>query len=217
MYDFIKDIIIPLLGVLATIIVGVIIAYRLKSKEEKAKIKLLLIDNYMLYLDKKLLFFEYEMTSFKYQIFKDMYINYISYFEEHSNVHLTQEKVKVLRDRLKLKLENNNQYDNNWSPFTYRFAFLLGKKNYDKHIQSLENDIVQNYLIDGARKKFFDHLKSEIISNKEIVDKMNSSNTNKVVDALDSIEYLIAENYNNYQFKIFNPFDTKIANMIDQY
>lgn len=75
-YDITKDIIIPLLSVVTTIVVGTIIAYLLKNKEEKAKIKSLLIDNYMLYLNKKVQFFDHELTSFKYQVFKDIIINY---------------------------------------------------------------------------------------------------------------------------------------------
>lgn len=216
-YDITKDIIIPFLGVVTTIVVGTIIAYLLKNKEEKSKIKALLIDNYMLYLDKKMQFFEQELTSLKYQIFKDIYINYEEYFESHANDHFAKEKVAKLRDKLKEKLDNINQNDANWSPFTYRFAFLLGKKNYDKHVQSLEDSVVQNYISDKARKEFLQQLKTKITSNKEIVDKMNSSNTSKIVDGLDDIEYLISTAYAGYQFKIFNPFDTRIANLIDKY
>lgn len=85
------------MGVITTIVVGIIIAYLLKNKEEKAKIKTLLIDNYMLYLDKKMQFFEYELTSIKYQILKDMFINYGSYFERHANDHFATEKLGKLQ------------------------------------------------------------------------------------------------------------------------
>jgi uncharacterized membrane-anchored protein YhcB (DUF1043 family) len=216
-YEITKDIIIPLLGVITTIVVGIIIAYLLNNKEENAKIKNLLIDNYMSYLDKKTHFFEYELTSFKYQILKDIFINYGSYFEHHANEHFATEKVAKLRDSLKLKLNDINQNDTNWSPFTYRFAFLLGKKNYDKHVQPLENNVVQNYLSDKARNEFLEQLKIKITSSKEITDKMNSSNINKIVDGLDDIEYLISKTYNDYQFRLFNAFDTRIANLIDKY
>ncbi|SEL42118.1 hypothetical protein SAMN04488505_102232 [Chitinophaga rupis] len=216
-YEITKDLIIPFLGVITTIVIGTIIAYLLKSKEEKAKIKTLLIDNYMLYLDKKMQFFEYELTSFKYQIFKDIFINYEKYFEQQVNNHFAKEKVAKLRDTFKAKLDSTIQNDTNWSPFTYRFAFLLGKKNYDKHVQSLEDSVVQNYIREKARSEFLEQLKTKIAGNKEVVDKMNSLNTNKIVDALDDIEYLISITYNDYQFRIFNPFDTRIANLIDKY
>ncbi len=217
LYDITKDIIIPLLGVITTIVLGTIIAYLLKSKEEKAKIKTLLIDNYMLYLDIKMHFFEHELTSFKYKIFKDMFINYENYFKPHANDHFAKEKVAKLRDTLKEKLETTAQNDTNWSPFTYRFAFLLGKRNYVKHIQSLEDNVFKNYINDKARIEFLGQLRTTIISNKVILAKMNSSNTNEIVDGLDDIEYLISQSYNDFQFKIFNPFDTKIANLIDKY
>lgn len=216
-YDITKDLIIPFLGVTTTIVVGIIIAYLLKNKEEKAKIKALLIDTYMLYLDKKMQFFENELTSFKYQIFKDIFINYESYFERHANDHIAKQKVARLRDTFKEKLDSSNQNNANWSPFTYRFAFLLGKKNYDKHVQSLEDSVVQNYISDKARSEFLAQLKIKITANKEVADKMNSSNINKMVDALDEIEYFISIAYSDYQFRIFNPFDTRIANLIDKY
>lgn len=67
-YGITKDVVIPLLSLLTTIILGTIIAVLLKRKEEKAKIKTLLIDNYMLYLNVKVKFFEYEMDTFIYEI-----------------------------------------------------------------------------------------------------------------------------------------------------
>jgi hypothetical protein len=216
-YDITKDLVIPLLGVLTTIGVGTIIAYLLKNKEEKAKIKTLLIDNYMLYLNKKVAFFDNELTSFKYQILKDIFISYDSYFKSHANDHLAKEKVSKLRDKLKEKLEQKNQGDTNWSPFTYRFTFLLGKKKYFKHVQPLENAVLKDYISDKARSGFLANLKTQIMSDDVIVEEMNSSNTNKIVDALDRIEFMIAESYTQFQFKIFNPFDTKLADLIDEY
>jgi hypothetical protein len=81
----------------------------------------------------------------------------------------------------------------------------------------LEDSVVQNYISEKAHSEFLEQLKAKIAANKEVVDKMNSLNTNKIVDALDDIEYLISIAYTDYQFRIFNPFDTRIANLIDKY
>lgn len=216
-YNVTKDIIIPLLSVLTTIIVGTIIAYLLKTKEEKAKIKTLLIDNYMLYLNKKVNFFDYELTSFTYQIMKDVFINYSTYFKPHANDHLAKEKIAKLRDKLKQKLDTIKQEDTDWSPFTYKFAFLLGKKNYFKNALPLENVVTSKYLSDNSRKEFREGLKKKIIEDQQIVNGINSSNSNEIDDALDKIEHLITVSYSEFQFKIFNPYDNKIANLIDAY
>ena len=134
-YDIAKDVIIPLLGLVTTIVVGTIIAYLLKNKEAKAKVKPLLIDTYMVYLNKKSRFFEHELTVFKYQIFKDIVINFQDYFQPHANDPLVKEKIIKLRDKFKTQLDQSSDDDTNWSPFTYKFAFLLSKRRYSKHVQ----------------------------------------------------------------------------------
>ena len=216
-YEILKDIIIPLLGVVSTIVIGVVIAVLLKRKEEKAKVKSLLIDNYMLYLNKKVNFFSHELDSFTYRVYKDIYINYSDFFEPHANSHLSKEKISKRRDDLKAKLKDNDQEVSNWSPFTFRFAFLLGKKQYMKEAQRLEDDIVNNYMADKPRKEFVDNLKRLIKDDIEIVEGVNSSNAHKMENSLDRLEHLIATKYNDFQYKIFVPYDNKIADLIDQY
>lgn len=216
-YEISKDIIIPLMGVVSTIVIGVIIAVLLKRKEEKAKVKSLLIDNYMLYLNKKVNFFSHELDSFTYQVYKDIYINYADFFEQHANSHTSKEKICKRRDDLKAKLRDADQEAANWSPFTFKFAFLLGKKRYMKSAQSLENNIVNNYIADKPRKEFISKLKTLIKEDLEIAEGINSSNTHKMENSLDRVDHLIANAYNDFQLKIFMPYDNRIADLIDAY
>jgi hypothetical protein len=164
----------------------------------------------MLYLNKKMQFFDYELTSFKYQILKDIFINYQYYFQRHASSPLATEHVGMLRDKLKEKLDATNPDDTNWSPFTYKFSFLLGKKKYFRNVLPLENDIVNNYLSDKAREDFLKRIKVKIVSDHTLLDGMGSSNTSKIVDALDKIELMIANIYTEFQYNIFNPFDTRV-------
>ena len=216
-YQISKDIIIPLLGVLTTIVIGVIIAVLLKQKEEKAKIKSLLIDNYMLYLNKKASFFEQELNSFTYQIYKDIYNNYSDFFEPHANSHFKKEKISNRRDDLKTKLNVTDNEASNWSSFTFRFAFLLGKKKYTKEAQKYEDDIVNNYIADKPRRQFIEKTKKLIKDDNEIAEGLNSSNEHKMEDTLDRLEHLVANAYSDFQLKIFIPYDNKIADLIDKY
>lgn len=216
-YEILKDIIIPFLGVVSTIVIGVVIAVLLKRKEEKGKIKALLIENYMLYLNKKISFFSYELDNFIYQVYKDIYINYTDFFKLHANSHIPKEKITKRLDDLKIKLRDTDQEASNWSPFTFRFAFLLGKKQYMKEAQKLEDNIVNNYIADKPRKEFIASLKKIIKNDTEIAEGINSSNGNKMDDSLDKLEHLIAKAYSDFQLKIFRPYDNKIADLIDAY
>lgn len=216
-YEISKDIVIPLLGVISTIVIGVVIAVLLKRKEEKAKVKALLIDNYMLYLNKKVKFFGHELDRFTYQVYKDIYIDYNDLFEPHANSHFPKEKISKRRDDLKARLRDNDQEASNWSPFTFRFAFLLGKAKYMKEAQKLEDNIVNNYMSDKPRNEFVNKLKKLIKEDTQISDGINSSNAHKMEDSLDKLEYLIATTYTDFQYKIFVPYENKIADLIDQY
>ena len=214
-YQIIKDVIIPGLGVLSTITIGVVIAVILKRREENSKIKSILIDNYMEYLNKRSKFVEYESLIYTHEILKDIYINYNNYFENHSNRHLPMEQVKNLRDSFRQQLDTYNHEEVNWSPYTYKFCFLLGTKTYKKEAQGLENEIVKHIVGETSRLKFISELKIKITENNEIKQNMNALNLSKITNGLDLIVRLITLLYNDYQLKNFKPYDNLIADLID--
>lgn len=216
-YDITKDIIIPFLGVVSTIIIGVIIAIILKRKEEKSKIKTLLIDTYMEFLNKEVSFYSYESASFSYYLFKDMYLNYGDYLIVGANSHIPLERIASFRDQFKIKKDSISFEETNWSPFTYKFSFLLGLKKYTTELQELETNISTNYMADMPRSTFIQSLKEKVKRDPIIVQKLNSLNVNQINDALDKIVHIIEVDYNKHQYKFFNPYTSKLADLIDSY
>ncbi|MFA9371132.1 MAG: hypothetical protein ACERIH_05440 [Labilibaculum antarcticum] len=215
-YQIFKDIIIPSLGVLSTLTIGIFIALILKRRDEKAKIKSLLIDNYMEYLNKRTCFVEYESLYYSYEILKDIYINYKDYFEDHANRHHPLGLIKETRDTYEIKLESINQVDSAWTPYTYKFCFLLGVKTYNKKAEELENRIVKEIIDDNSRSIFVSDLKQIIRKDDVIVKNMNASNLHMIKHGIDLINEKIAKRYSEYQLKIFKPYDNLIANLIDK-
>jgi len=216
-YEIIKDIIIPLLGVLSTIVIGVYIAIILKRKEEKTKVKSLLIDKYMEYLSKKNGFGENGLDTLKHKIFEHIYYNYSDHFGVNSNRHIPMELILQRRNNLKIKLQNLDQESINWSPLTFQFAFLLGKKRYMKDAQSFEDNIEKKIISEIPQEKLFEKLKDLIRNDKEVSKGINSLNTYEIENSLDKIEYLISVNYDNFQLSAFKPYENKIADLIDKY
>lgn len=214
-FQIFKDIVIPALGVISTITIGVVIAIILKKREEKSKIKSLLIDNYMEYLNKRTMFVEFESIFYTHDILKDIYINYRDYFDDHANRHLPMERVKINRDSIKQKLDEYNQKDANWSPFTFKFCFLLGTKKYKEKAQGLENVIVKQIIEEKSRQKFISDLKLKIKENEDIKKNMNALNLSMIENGLDLIKELIFRTYSNYQLTVFKPYDNLIADLID--
>ena len=216
-YEIIKDIVIPLLGVCSTIVIGIVIAIVLKRKEEKAKIKSLLIDSYMQFLNVKQKFFEHQVQTFYYQILKDLDRNYDSYFARHANSHITKERIKKKLDTIDAKLEAYDPEDANWTPFTYRFAFLLGAKKYAEEVQILEDNILNSYFKEGATDEFSEKLKIKIKNHEKIKEAMSTSNQNKIDDAIEILYETVAKDYSEFQYRVFNPYANKVADLIDQY
>lgn len=214
-YSFIKDIGIPVLNLIATIIIGIVIAVMLKRREEKAKIKSLLIDNYMEYLGKRVKFTEQETMIWFHNLLKDMAINYDAYFGRHSNQHFAEEEIQQRRDLFREKLDGSDAESANWSPYTYKFCFLLGTKTYRKKAQHFENVIVKAVLDNNERAKFQAKLKEKVIASELIQKNMNAVNLSQIEHGLDLIEALVFTEYNNYQLKIFQPYDNRIADLID--
>jgi hypothetical protein len=217
LYQFTKDILIPFLGVLSTIVIGIVIAFLLKSKEERAKIKALLIDNYMSYLEKLVQFHGCENKTFRYQTCKELLLNYERYFNRPTDGQLGRTQLGRYQDRLKEELDNLKQEDANWSPYTYKFAFLLGKKRYFKYLLPLENKIEKEYLNDKVRIDFVRQLIDKILNDRNFKENMISNDADKINDALDNTEVLVARSHNDFQFKYFNPFNTKLAELINTY
>lgn len=216
-YQLFKDIVIPGLGVVSTIIIGIVIAIILKRREEKSKIKALLIDNYMLYLNKRSKFTAYESYNYAYEIFKELFKNDNLYFENKSNWRNRQEQIQMIRDSYKEKIRSIDDESINWSPFTFIFCFLLGTKKYKKGAQTLENVIVENITNDKERNNFIVKTIDKIKKDSEIQQSMSSNNKLDLTHGVELIEKLIAKEHNRHQFMSFNPYDNKIADLIDKY
>src|SRR5690606_33566128 len=129
-YEITKDLIIPLLGVISTLVIGIIIALIIKDKERKAKIKDILIDHYMDYLTVRTANVEYEINATIKEILLEIKLESDTYFNNNANWHLPIQIIKKRLDELEEKLRHVESVNTNWSIYTYRFAFLLGKKNY---------------------------------------------------------------------------------------
>ena len=215
-YQIIKEIIIPATGILTTMIIGIVIAVMLKRREEKAKIKSLLIDSYMEYLNKRGKFLEYESLHYIHDILTDIYSDYKNYFEDHANSHFPKEQILKTIEVFKRKLDTINMEETNWTVYTYRFCFLLSTKVYNKKAQGIENSIVSGIMQKESRMKFLSELKHEIKENVELRSKMNALNINTINSGIDTIVSSISSKYSNYQLKIFKPYDNLIADLIDK-
>lgn len=70
-FEIFKDIVIPSLSIAATVTIGIVIAIALKKREEKSKIKQLLIDNYMDYLTARTKNVMYETEAMIYEVLNE--------------------------------------------------------------------------------------------------------------------------------------------------
>ena len=216
-YEIFKDIIIPILSIITTLIIGIIIAIILKRREEKGKSKQLLVDTYMEYINRRINRYSYDFDSNMYDMYNDIFINYVDYFEDHTNSNLATDSVKVRRERFLEKVEKYDNTDINWSFYAIKFSLLLGREKYNKEAKGLEKIINQKINSEQAIMDFLLQLKGEIKEDKRICNYTNASNKSKIEYGLDMIESHINKRYTNYQLSIFKPYDDKIADMISEY
>lgn len=216
-YSVFKDIVIPSLSLIATIVIGVIIAISLKKREEKAKIKALLIDTYMEYLNKTMAFFNNEIDNFNVQLLKEVSFNYRTYFGVNANEHIPRDLFKKRIDELSKKINSTTRDEINWSFYTYKFAFLLGKKKYNSHAQQFENAIAKAFTVDVARNALSEEIIQKINVDNQLKALINSSRQNEIESGISSIELLTAATYNVWQRNLFEPYSNALADLIDQY
>lgn len=216
-YDITKDIVIPVLSIIVTLLIGVFIAVILKRKEEKGKNKQLLIETYMDYINRRISKYSYDCNVILYDLYVDMYVNYSDYFEDHSNRHLPSDQIKKRRDDYLQKIEKYDFTEINWNYYTIKFKLLIGLKKYSKEAKSLEENINKEINSELAQRQFLIKLKKEIRENQLICENMNAANIHKIGYGLDMIQSLVVQRYNNYQIKLFKPYDDKIADLVHQY
>ena len=216
-YEITKDIIIPILSIVATLIIGIIIALILKRREEKGKSKQLLVDTYMDYINRRINKYSYDCVAITYDMYIDIFINYADYFEDHANSHLATKLVKERREKYLKKVEEYNNTDINWSFYSIKFSLLIGREKYDKEAKVLEQKINQEINSEQSQMNFLLKLKKEIKENQMICENMNASNTNKIEYGLDMIEAFITKRYNAFQLNLFKPYDNKISDLINEY
>lgn len=207
-----KDIVIPGLTLISTILLGTIIAFILKNREEKQKRKSLLIETYMNYLNARSKNYESHLNSLFKNILTDFLINQSKFIDTDANWHL---KIPVIKERLSKEENISISTDDNWSFYTFRFCFLLGTKKYRKYLQSLEDDISRNLLNNAKNKIYYEKLIDSVFRNQIISKGLNTSNLNTINISLDNIKQLIAEDYITYQRQYFQPYDNKVADLIN--
>lgn len=212
-FEIIKDIVIPSLSILATVTIGIIITIALKKREEKSKIKQLLIDNYMDYLAARTKNVNYETEAMCYEVLNEILIKKEEYLKS-SNWHIAFDIIQKRAEESKAKSQEYDNNENNWSYFTYRFTFLIGEQKYFKEALPFEKIIEQNMLQRDSRKKFKDRMMMKVIENQEILINLNTPNKFKIESGIHQIIETIVYDYNDYQFKNFNPYNVKIAKLI---
>ncbi|WP_300568916.1 hypothetical protein [Flavobacterium sp.] len=214
-YDFIKDIVIPILAIVITIGIGYIINNSLKDKEEKAKKQLLLIDSYMDYLKARTDDNMYFTLLTKYEILDYINMNYLGYLINPNDL-IARKKLNEINEEFYQELKQLGKTHSNWADYTYKFSFLLGKKAYSKEVMSLEK-IIEDSRKDSSHKANFNNSILEKIRNSsEILGNLNSGNEYLVDFAITSIENLVIDEYYKYQFQIFDPYNQKIADLINE-
>ncbi|KGK29465.1 hypothetical protein [Cellulophaga sp. E6(2014)] len=216
-YEITKDIIIPILSIVATLIIGIIIALIFKRREEKGKSKQLLVETYMDYINRRINKYSYDCVVIIYDLYIDLFNNYSDYFKDHANSHLATELVKKRREKYHKKIEEYNYTDINWIFYPIKFSLLIGREKYNKEAKELERKINQEINSEQSQMNFLLQLKNEIKENEMICENMDTSNTNKIEYGLDMIEAHITKRYNRYQSSLFQPYDDKVADLISEY
>lgn len=212
-FAIVKDIIIPGLTLIATISIGTFIAFILKNREEKEKRKSILIDTYIDYLNIRAEELDTNINNTYKKILNDILINSKQFIGDDAK---WDNKDKLIVETLQSEEKQKTYINNNWSFYTYKFCFLLGTKKYKSHLQNLETRIIENLYDNTKNDDFYRNLVNEAFNTSEIKEGLLSSNQNVVKLTIDKIKGIVAEKLNNRQRLYFQPYDSKVADLIDK-
>ena len=194
-FEIIKDIVIPLLGIFSTLIIGIIIANLLRKREEKNKIKELLIDTYIQYLEARNNNIDFQIRYLRYEVLNRIIINHKVFFSDNTSYKMAFEAIKLRLDELQIEVKEIQNKSSDWSLFAFKFYFLIGKEKYSK-VRIFENEILENLLKDNSLSNFSENITEQFKSNKNILKKLNSSDVFQIETAMHLIEDEVAKKYN---------------------
>lgn len=160
-----KEIIYPIVDLIIKITIGIIIAIYLHRRTNRDKIKELLINTYMEYLNK--------LESFSYLQINNYMINFYKKLKDWANKYLSDKKVlsQFIKELDNILQKEQSKYSDdyfqekaNFTPYTYKFCFLIGKKYYFKKILPSEKEM-SKFLLDNNRSN---QIAEEVIKNEVI-------------------------------------------------
>jgi len=219
-YDFIKEIGIPALDLLATIVIGIFIAIFIHRKSAKGKLKELLIDTYIEYLHvfKNFIELETDILISKCCIELTHVLEKDESFSKNSK-KIFSDKLREVSTILSEKHPSNKRNEEaNFSFYTYKFAFLLTKKRYFKLLKPLEDNYLKNYLLNTSIKE---EEINEIINHVKTTETMSQMREKFCEESFDLFHSHISRLARNIilrdQSHYFGQYNNILADEIDRY
>lgn len=216
-FEIVKDIVIPFLGIISTLIIGIVIANILRKKEERTKKKEMLIDSYMQYLEARNISIDFEISYVRYEVLNNIIIDSNIFFKGNANSHIAYKIIRGRLDELKEEVKSLQSKSNEWSLYTFKFSFLLNKKKYLENVKVFEDRILKNLLSEDSLKTLITNLTNAIKLDQGLLEQLNSLNTYKIELAIHKIENIVSRQTNERQRKYFEPYNQKIEDLINEY
>ncbi len=203
----ITEIVLPCTEIIVTLIVGIIVASSLKKREERSKIKSTLIDDYIAFLKVILDLYKEFLRSNESNIYKKL-----------AECYVINEDNKSSLTKLSEALNNNVPKESpieNWFYYTHRFTLLLGIKNYHKHLQNLEDKVMDELLNSDAVQNYELVLFKALEENTELIgflkiDKPGTSNQ------FERIHYFLNAHSVNHAQKFLDSYADKVSKLINK-
>jgi hypothetical protein len=217
-FEITTKVIIPLLGIISTTTIGIVIAIMLKRREERGRIKNLLIDNYLSFASSMKSYYAYAPLICAYRIFKDITLNYASYLDPGRANGVQMDLLNRKKDELNAKREEMESDVFNWGLYTMKFGFLLGVRNLEKKLDQAGGSRLDADFDEASRTDFINHVKPLIRNNVQILDHMNSGDLIRIQQGIEFISDLVTkEYYNKFKFENLYRFNKVISEMIEKY
>lgn len=212
-----KEIIYPILDLIIKITIGIIIAIYLHRRTNRDKIKELLINTYMEYLNK--------LESFSYLQINNYMINFYKKLKNWANKYLSDKKVlsQFIKELDNILQKEQSKYSDdyfqekaNFTPYTYKFCFLIGKKYYFKKILPSEKEM-SKFLLDNNRSN---QIAEEVIKNEVIqkyLSQIDQANMDEILlNIKNEVTKQISQKHVEDNKRFMNSYSVKLAEAIDK-
>jgi hypothetical protein len=217
-FEMTKDIILPSLNIVAIVFIGTIIAWRLKKRDEKYRVKESLISYYNEFLNSAHMCINMEtLKRFRKILLKiESEKNLLFSTVDDEKKEVICYKIRERINKTDQKLDWYKKHYVGWENYVNYFIYLLDKKIYKQELAFIQQKMSE-FFKKTEEKIVLDKIYKEIMEEESVMDKLKSGDIYEIENSLDKMKHISYQQSIAEIGNLFEDYSQKVGDIIQDY